>query len=199
MVATQANENNEIGVAKLLLSLPDDAAYVVVEMGARHFGEIEPLARAAAPELAILTNVGDAHLEIFGSQERLAQTKWGIFATGARRILGGDARTAELAARNGGATATSVFSLDAPFALAGADANVVLYGRERLAYEPAAFSAVRAFATNVRVPGDHNRLNAAAAAAAAFELGLDGAAIATALESLALTAGPVTNGSRSAS
>ena len=87
VIATPANENNEIGVAKLLLAVPADAAYVVVEFGARRYGEIEPLARAAAPDVAILTNVGDAHLEIFGSQERLAHTKWGIFATGARRII----------------------------------------------------------------------------------------------------------------
>ncbi len=58
VASTIANENNEIGVAKLLLSAPPDAAYVVVEFGARHYGEIAPLAMAAQPDVAILTNVG---------------------------------------------------------------------------------------------------------------------------------------------
>ncbi|MBD5632832.1 MAG: hypothetical protein IAI49_00010, partial [Candidatus Eremiobacteraeota bacterium] len=99
-LATPRNENNEIGVAKLLLGC-DDARFVVVELGARHYGEIEPLARAARPETAVVTNIGEAHLEIFGSRARLAETKWGIFATGARRVLGAaDGPSRELAARD---------------------------------------------------------------------------------------------------
>ncbi len=60
VAATAANENNEIGVAKLFLGLAPDVAYVVVEFGARHYGEIAPLARVARPHVAVLTNVGDA-------------------------------------------------------------------------------------------------------------------------------------------
>jgi UDP-N-acetylmuramoyl-tripeptide--D-alanyl-D-alanine ligase len=194
VVATPANENNEIGVAKVLLSIPEDAAFVVLEFGARKFDEIVPLARAASPEVAVLTNVGDAHLEIFGSHERLAQTKWGIFATGARRVLGSsDERTRELAAVAGDGVATTWFSLDARGDNPPADAAAVLYGRDRLVYEPHRATAPsvlsHAYATDVRVPGDHNRQNAASAAAAAFDLGLDGSAIAAALESLELPPG----------
>ncbi|MBD5653745.1 MAG: UDP-N-acetylmuramoyl-tripeptide--D-alanyl-D-alanine ligase [Candidatus Eremiobacteraeota bacterium] len=188
VVTTPGNENNEIGVAKLLLALPEDAAFVVIEMGARHFGEIVPLARAARPELAIVTNIGDAHLEIFGSQERLEQTKWGIFATGARRILGAsDARSRRLASRPSDGVATTWFALDELPETPAGDAGAVLFGRERLVHKTR-FGA-REFPTDVRVPGDHNRLNAAAAAAAALELGFDGAAVAAALGSLALPPG----------
>ena len=67
VAATFANENNEFGVAKLLLGLDESVEAVVVEFGARKFGEIEPLARAARPDVAVLTNIGDAHLEIMGS------------------------------------------------------------------------------------------------------------------------------------
>lgn len=193
VIATPANENNEIGVAKLLLSVPADAAYVVVEFGARRYGEIEPLARAAAPDVAILTNVGDAHLEIFGSQERLAHTKWGIFATGARRIINAaDSISMERAMRADGAGRTTAFALDAANDVRGMEAAVVLEGRARLTYATFArdgASRVQAFATAVAVPGDHNRQNAVAAAAAALDLGLDGAAIAAALASLALPPG----------
>ena len=87
ILAAPANENNEIGVSKLLLAADNDKHDVlVIEMGARHYGDIETLARAARPDLAILTNVGDAHLEIMGSRERLEETKWAIFSTGARAI-----------------------------------------------------------------------------------------------------------------
>jgi UDP-N-acetylmuramoyl-tripeptide--D-alanyl-D-alanine ligase len=190
VVATPANENNAIGVAKLLLALPADAAFVVVEFGARNFGEIEPLARAAAPEVALLTNVGDAHLEIFGSRERLAQTKWGIFATGARRVLdANDAWSLQLAARANDRVATTYFGVDErPANLPNPCATVMLYGRNRLAYD-AGTSPRRDFAADVGVPGEHNRRNVAAAAAAAFALGQDGAAIAASLRSLALPPG----------
>ena len=189
MVATPANENNEIGVAKLLLGLPADAAFAVVEIGARHFGEIAPLARAAAPETAILTNIGDAHLEIFGSHERLAETKWGIFATGARRVLcATDARSMERAARARDGVAVTFFALDALPPEAREGAAVVLHGRDRLTVR-AADGATRSFATAVAVPGDHNLHNAVAAAAAAFDLGFDGESIAAALASLALPSG----------
>ncbi|MDQ6929427.1 MAG: Mur ligase family protein, partial [Candidatus Eremiobacteraeota bacterium] len=85
--ASPANENNEIGVSKLLLNVSPDVAALVVEMGARHFGDIETLVDIAHPEVGILTNVGEAHLEIMGSRERLAETKWGLFSRGARAVL----------------------------------------------------------------------------------------------------------------
>ncbi|MGB6985605.1 MAG: Mur ligase family protein, partial [Candidatus Aquilonibacter sp.] len=88
VLAAPANENNEVGVSKLLLAADNDAHDVlIVEMGARHYGDIETLVRVTRPDLGILTNVGDAHLEIMGSRERLEETKWALFATGARAIL----------------------------------------------------------------------------------------------------------------
>ncbi len=87
IAATPANENNEIGVSKLFVSLDDRTDIVVVEFGCRHYGDIEPLVEIARPDIAILTNLGDAHLEIMGSRERLIETKFGIFARGALPIL----------------------------------------------------------------------------------------------------------------
>ena len=80
ILASPANENNEIGVSKLLLAADNDEHdLLVIEMGARHYGDIETLVRAARPDIGILTNVGDAHLEIMGSRERLEETKWALF------------------------------------------------------------------------------------------------------------------------
>jgi UDP-N-acetylmuramoyl-tripeptide--D-alanyl-D-alanine ligase len=90
VLAAVANENNEIGVSKLLLAASPEHRAIVVEMGARHEGEIADLARIARPHVGILTNIGEAHLEIFGSRENLARTKWGLFSTGARAVLNMD-------------------------------------------------------------------------------------------------------------
>lgn len=187
VAAALGNENNELGVAKLLLAVPEGARYVVAELGARHFGEIEPLARAARPDVAILTNVGEAHLEIMGSPQRLADTKWALFATGAAPVLGAaDAVSRERAGTLG--RPVTWFALDAETAPAtSADAVVRLLDRERLAIERA--GATETFDVTVGVPGDHNRRNVAAAAAGALALGLAPGRIAAALAELVLPAG----------
>ncbi len=88
VTATPENENNEIGVAKFLLSLDDgDERIAIVEFGARKYRDLEPLVLAARPDIGVLTNIGEAHLEIMGSRERLAETKWGLFAGGAQPVL----------------------------------------------------------------------------------------------------------------
>ena len=86
VAAPPANENNEIGVTKLMLSLSAETHDVaVVEMGARRSGDIAALVEVARPEIGILTNVGEAHLEIMGSRERLEETKWATLLAGGAR------------------------------------------------------------------------------------------------------------------
>ena len=212
VVATHANENNEIGVAKLFLGAPEETAYVVVEFGARHFGEIAPLARAARPDIAVLTNIGDAHLEIFGSRERLRETKYGIFATGAHAVLPalpsergfavGDAMHADVAAASHdvreGRPRFYFFSGavdDARIANAvhPSETTVVLEGRDRLVIHADGRDDTgaigRGFETHVTVEGTHNLRNVAAAAAAAVALGIEPAKIAAALREADLPAG----------
>jgi UDP-N-acetylmuramoyl-tripeptide--D-alanyl-D-alanine ligase len=186
-VATPRNENNEIGVAKLFLSLPRDAAFVVVEFGARHVGEIATLARAVRPDVAVVTNIGEAHLEIFGSRERLAETKWGIFDAGARRVANaGDRDSRALAARDG--VPARWFGVDGDPDAPHGERFVRLRGRASLEISGGG-AALRSFPTDIAVPGDHNLRNVAAAAAVALELGLAPDAIAAALASLALPDG----------
>ena len=72
---TQGNFNNHIGVPLTLLSIKPDCEIAVVEMGANHPGEIKTLANIALPTCGLITNVGKAHLEGFGSLEGVINTK----------------------------------------------------------------------------------------------------------------------------
>lgn len=72
---TQGNLNNHIGVPLTLLSFTDDTEIAVVEMGASHKGEIEVLCQIAQPNYGIITNIGKAHLEGFGSFDNIVATK----------------------------------------------------------------------------------------------------------------------------
>ncbi len=74
-VATQGNLNNHIGVPLTLLAMKKDTQIGVVEMGANHPLEIAALCRIAEPNAGLITNVGKAHLEGFGSFEGVKKTK----------------------------------------------------------------------------------------------------------------------------
>lgn len=72
---TQGNLNNHIGVPLTLLQMTADTELAVIEMGANHLGEIAALCQIAEPNFGIITNVGKAHLEGFGSFEGVVRTK----------------------------------------------------------------------------------------------------------------------------
>lgn len=74
-LATQGNLNNHIGVPLTLLSLKKDIEIAIIEMGANHIGEIEFLSKIAEPNFGIITNIGKAHIEGFGSYQGVIQTK----------------------------------------------------------------------------------------------------------------------------
>ncbi|MCQ2957740.1 MAG: UDP-N-acetylmuramoyl-tripeptide--D-alanyl-D-alanine ligase, partial [Candidatus Gastranaerophilales bacterium] len=69
------NHNNEIGLCQTLLSIEPDTKYCIVEMGMRARGEIDLLAKYARPNIAVITNVGNAHIGILGSRENIAKAK----------------------------------------------------------------------------------------------------------------------------
>lgn len=76
---TQGNYNNQIGVPLTLLSMNKSHEIGVVEMGASHPGDISELCRIAEPNYGLITNVGVAHLEGFGSLENLKKTKCELY------------------------------------------------------------------------------------------------------------------------
>ncbi len=75
IVSSRGNENNDVGVPKTLLRGSGTDAAFVLEMGMRGFGQIERLSRVAEPDIAVITNVGQAHIGILGSRENIAKAK----------------------------------------------------------------------------------------------------------------------------
>jgi len=79
LIHTMGNLNNHIGVPLTLLSIKPDTEMAVVEMGANHPGEIADLCLLSDPDFGLITNVGKAHLEGFGSFEGVIETKTALY------------------------------------------------------------------------------------------------------------------------
>ena len=73
--ATSGNLNNHIGVPLTILGIPSGMQIAVIEMGANHVGEIKTLCEIARPTCGLITNIGKAHLEGFGSLDGVRQAK----------------------------------------------------------------------------------------------------------------------------
>lgn len=84
-MATEGNYNNDVGVPKTLFRLNVMTEIAVVEMGASHPGDIKTLAETAEPTCGLITNVGKAHLQGFGSLEGVIRTKGELYDNLAKR------------------------------------------------------------------------------------------------------------------
>src|SRR5690606_39342130 len=78
VLATEGNLNNQVGLPLTLFGLRSQHRYAVLEMGMNHPGEIRALSQTAAPTLAVVTNIGFAHLEGMGSREAIRDHKLSI-------------------------------------------------------------------------------------------------------------------------
>ena len=128
--ATKGNFNNHLGVPLTLLAIPQEAEIAVVEMGANHPGEIEQLCRIADPDCGLITNVGRAHLEGFGSFEGVVQTKTELY-----RYLG--AKGSEMGVKGSERTKPVLF--------VNADSERLMHEAERLATIPGLRSVIPAY------------------------------------------------------
>ncbi|MFP5306860.1 MAG: UDP-N-acetylmuramoyl-tripeptide--D-alanyl-D-alanine ligase [Gammaproteobacteria bacterium] len=182
VLATRGNLNNHIGVPLTLLSLRDEHRTAVVEMGANHLGEIAALAAVARPDVGVVTQAGDAHLEGFGSRDGVAHGKGELFASldGGVAVINADDAYAAL--WRGLAARASVIT----FGIAAA-ADVCA---QQIQPEPLADAVGSRFvlrtpggSASVRLPmpGRHNVMNALAAAGCAVALGLEPETIAAGL------------------
>lgn len=167
---TPGNLNNLIGLPLTVLNAPGTPRTLVLEMGMSEPGEIARLAAIAKPQIALITNVAAAHLDILGDIGGVARAKGELFA-----------------ALTPGSTA--VVNLDDPHVVAQAQhcaATQVTFGRERsadvalTAVSPTADGFALTFAiagaqmrTEIATPAEHNAQNAAAAVAVAVAAGVE--------------------------
>ena len=75
ILATQANYNNDIGLPLTIFNLNSEHSHIVLEMGMNHPKEISYLANIAPPNFAVITNIGEAHIENFKNREAIANEK----------------------------------------------------------------------------------------------------------------------------
>ncbi len=103
---TQGNFNNDVGVPKTLLALTEEHEIAVVEMGASHPGDIRTLVETVEPTCGLITNVGRAHLQGFGSYEGVKSTKGELYdwlvGHGAYAFINGEDEVLQAMARERG-------------------------------------------------------------------------------------------------
>lgn len=175
VLATEGNLNNQVGLPLTLFGLRSQHRYAVLEMGMNHPGEIRALSQTAAPTLAVVTNIGFAHLEGMGSREAIRDEKLSIIAG----FPGG--------------RGTLFLNADDPYLYgfrAPAKVKVVTFGIHRgtvrpddLRLGPDGCASFRVGRTEFRlpVPGMHNVYNALAAIAVGLHLRVPKAGISAAL------------------
>ena len=143
---TQGNLNNHIGVPLTLLSIPANAEFAIIEMGASAQGEIALLASIAAPDFGLITNIGRAHLEGFGGVEGIRKGKGELY---------------DFLARNGG---TALYRKE--------DEVLGMMVTERVGLQGVGYATALADGVKSSLVGDYNRFNIAAALAVGEHFGV---------------------------
>ena len=172
---TQGNLNNEIGVPLTLLKLQDDNKFAVIEMGANHAGEISYTSGLTAPDVAIITNAGAAHLEGFGSLQGVAKAKGELLSSlseeGVAVLNADDKYFGYWRALVGGQRVIS-FGLGADADVRASDIQLV---RTKSGFKNKFVLKFGSITGSVclNLAGQHNVYNALAASSACFALGLD--------------------------
>jgi UDP-N-acetylmuramoyl-tripeptide--D-alanyl-D-alanine ligase len=168
--ASPSSFNNEIGLPMTLLGAPEGVEAIVAEMGARRVGDVALLCDVARPDVVVVTNVGVAHMEIFGSWERIvasaAEPVEALGAGGAAVLNADDVVVRSLAGRTAARVLTFGTSADADVRAddVGLDDDArasfaLVHDEDRV---PVALD----------VPGEHMVSNALAAAAVGIGLGV---------------------------
>jgi len=166
--ASKRSYNNEIGVPLTVLTTPDDATALVIEVGSRGLGHIKWLMPAILPSVAVITNLGVVHFETFGSRDAVADGKWELvegLAEGATAVLPDD--EPKLRRDHPGPTVTFGESAKALVRIS----NITTDDEGRPSFDLR--SCGRVLPITLTMAGPHNARNAAAALAAATAIGID--------------------------
>ncbi len=184
--ASSGSFNNEIGLPLTLLAMPADARFAVLEMGAGKPGDIDYLVAIAQPQVTLVNNIAPAHLERMGSLDGVAKTKGAIYSglpEDGIAVINADDAYAEFFARLAGHRRVIRFGVDAR-------ADVTARRDQRAAMNP--FTLVTPggeIEISLPLLGQHNVLNALAAASLAIAVDVPLVTIRDGLEAASAVAG----------
>jgi UDP-N-acetylmuramoyl-tripeptide--D-alanyl-D-alanine ligase len=183
--ASPASFNNEVGVPLTILGAPEETEALVLEMGARRVGDVELLSRLARPAVVVVTNVGVAHMEVFGSWDAIvrsaAEPVAALGPDGVAVLNADDPVVRGLRRRTRARTVLFGASEDADVRAQ----DVRLDDRGRASFSLAVGGQSEPVALGV--PGEHMVSNALAAAAVGHVLGLPAAECASGLKGASLS------------
>lgn len=193
VLATKGNLNNEIGVPLTLLEISDEHQFAVMELGASSVGEIAYTVGLVKPDVAIITNAAEAHIEGFGSLNNVIQAKGeiidGLNEQGVA-VINSDDLNAYKWIQRAGKRRHLTFSLDEAV---GADFYACHYmGDEKGAYTFDLVTPKGAVTIKLNHLGKHSVANALAAAAGAMQLGANLAQVKAGLEQTQSVSGRLT-------
>jgi UDP-N-acetylmuramoyl-tripeptide--D-alanyl-D-alanine ligase len=165
--ASPRSYNNEVGVPLTVLSTPNDATALVIEVGSRGLGHIRWLMPAILPAVGVITNLGLVHLETFGSRDAIADGKWELIeglSAGGTAVLPDDEPRLQRA--HPGPTTT--FGMTPGASVRITDLAADEQGRPSFVLH----TGGRSLPVSLRMSGPHNALNAAAALGASTAIGV---------------------------
>lgn len=184
---TVGNFNNEIGVPLTLFGMPEDAEVAVVEMGINHFGEMHNLSKIVRPDICVMTNIGQCHLEFLGSRDGILKAKSEIFdfmnPEGSVCVNGDDDKLVTIEAVNGKKPVRFGFSSENEV-YADCIENHGLLGSTATIH-----AGECRFEAKIPLPGDHMVMNALAATAVGLKMGLTCEQIAAGIASVQAVSG----------
>ena len=172
---TQGNYNNEIGLPLTILQIPKNCEIAVLEMGISDFGEMHRLSKIAKPDVCVITNIGQCHLENLGTRDGVLKAKTEIFdfmSEGAQICLNGD---------DDKLITISQVSGKKPFFI-GMDENMSVYATDIVSKGLMGSDAIihintaerkESLSVNIPLPGEHMVYNALTATAIAVMFGLE--------------------------
>lgn len=187
VLKTEGNFNNEIGLPLTVFNLRKEHEVAVLEMGISHFGDMEPLAKIARPDVCVITNIGYAHLENLGTRDGILKEKTSMFdfmnPDGTVILNGDDDKLRGYTSKRG--IQPVYFGLDptCPFH-AEQIQKMGLKGTVATFVTPSS-----SFSAHVSIPGDHMISNALAGVAVGYALGMKDEEIIRGIEKLVPIAG----------
>lgn len=170
VLKTEGNFNNEVGLPLTVLRIQEDTEVAVLEMGISDFGEMHRLSEIAQPDICVITNIGQCHLENLGTRDGILKAKTEIFdfmkKDGSVCLNGDDDKLITVQSANG--NAPLFFGRNKTHAIYASDCeNQGLGGSKAVIHREG-----RNFTVEIPLPGEHMIYNALAATAVATILGL---------------------------